>query len=95
MESAEQRERVEGLEGYFILGERPERIRDQGLLERALDLIKKTAACTGQEYVFTLIQQSNIGSYIDFVPKEYMPNVKVNLVLRVYDGNFFVDRLGF
>lgn len=93
VETQQQRDKVEALEQYFMLRERPERITDLGLLERALVLMEKATDCTGEEYVFKLIRQSNIGSFVDLLPKDYLPNRTVNPIIRVYDKGYFQDRI--
>lgn len=93
VETLEQRTEVEALEQYFILKERPERITDLSLLERALVLMERATECIGQEYVFKLVRQSNIGSFVDLLPKNYIPNKAVNPVIREYDRNYFKNRI--
>ncbi len=93
MDLQQERRLVRSLDTYVKLRNCPDKIKDIGLLEKALAFIEAATVATGREYVFKEIQQLSIGSSIDILPKDYNIKTKVNWILGAYDQTYFENRI--
>lgn len=91
----ELRERIAQLPEYFTIHEEVDSLlkKKPHFAKRAISLLDKIEDLTGKEFVFLEIQSPPFGGTCAPRPIDYDPSNRVNLILRKYDRQYFLDFL--